>query len=73
MLIDSPIGGRILNSYTCVPVAHFQKNRIREMRFCEDFLGLLRPALEKLGWTDGWNIVLLEPRTGNGRERLLAD
>ena len=32
----------------------------------EAFLGLLRPELEKLGWTDGRNIVLLEPRTTEG-------
>jgi putative ABC transport system substrate-binding protein len=32
----------------------------------ETFLGLLRPELEKLGWTDGRNIVLLEPRTTSG-------
>ena len=30
------------------------------------FVGLLRPELEKLGWTDGRNIVLLEPRTAGG-------
>jgi putative ABC transport system substrate-binding protein len=30
------------------------------------FLGLLRPELEKLGWTDGRNVVLLEPRTTSG-------
>lgn len=32
----------------------------------ESFLGLLRPELEKLGWSDGRNIVLLEPRTTEG-------
>lgn len=32
----------------------------------ESFLGLLRPNLEKLGWSDGRNIVLLEPRTTEG-------
>ena len=32
----------------------------------EIFLGLLRPELENLGWTDGRNIVLLEPRTVAG-------
>jgi putative ABC transport system substrate-binding protein len=32
----------------------------------EDFLGLLRPELERLGWADGRNIVLLEPRTTEG-------
>ena len=32
----------------------------------EAFLSLLRPELEKLGWTDGRNIVLLEPRTTDG-------
>ena len=32
----------------------------------EAFLSLLRPELEKLGWTDGRNIVLLEPRTTGG-------
>jgi putative ABC transport system substrate-binding protein len=31
----------------------------------------LRPELEKLGWTDGRNIVLLEPRTADGRYELL--
>jgi putative ABC transport system substrate-binding protein len=34
------------------------------------FLSLLRPELEKLGWTDGRNIVLLEPRTTNDYARL---
>jgi putative ABC transport system substrate-binding protein len=36
------------------------------------FLTQLRPELDKLGWTDGRNIVLLEPRTtdGRGNERL---
>jgi putative tryptophan/tyrosine transport system substrate-binding protein len=33
----------------------------------EAFLGQLRTELEKLGWTDGRNIVLLEPRTTEGR------
>jgi putative ABC transport system substrate-binding protein len=37
----------------------------------EDFLSQLRPELEKLGWTDGRNIVLLEPRTTEGRNELL--
>jgi len=37
----------------------------------EVFLGLLRPELEKLGWTDGRNIVLLEPRTTEGRNERL--
>ncbi len=32
----------------------------------EDFFSLLRPELEALGWTDGRNIVLLEPRTTDG-------
>jgi putative ABC transport system substrate-binding protein len=32
----------------------------------EAFLGQLRPELEKLGWTDGRNIVLLEPQTTVG-------
>ena len=33
----------------------------------------LRPELDKLGWTDGWNIVILEPRAADGRnERLPA-
>lgn len=31
------------------------------------FLGLLRPELDKLGWTDGRNIELLEPRSAEGR------
>ena len=34
------------------------------------FLSLLRPELEKLGWTDGRNIVLLEPRTTSDYARL---
>jgi putative ABC transport system substrate-binding protein len=34
-------------------------------------LGLTRTELEKLGWTDGRNIVLLEPRTAEGRNELL--
>jgi hypothetical protein len=29
----------------------------------ESFLALLRPELEQLGWSDGRNIVFLEPRT----------
>jgi putative tryptophan/tyrosine transport system substrate-binding protein len=34
-------------------------------------LGLVRAEMEKLGWTDGRNIVLLEPRTSESRyERL---
>ena len=37
----------------------------------EALLGELRPELEKLGWTDGRNIVLLEPRTTEGRNELL--
>jgi len=37
----------------------------------EAFLLLLRPELEKLGWTDGRNIVLLEPRTTEGNNELL--
>ena len=32
----------------------------------ENFLSQLRPELEKLGWTEGRNIVLLEPRTSGG-------
>ncbi len=32
----------------------------------DDFLSQLRPELEKLGWIDGRNIVLLEPRTTDG-------
>ncbi len=39
----------------------------------EVFLGHLRSELEKLGWTDGRNIVLLEPQTTVGaNERLPA-
>jgi putative ABC transport system substrate-binding protein len=39
----------------------------------EDFLSVLRPELEKLGWTDGRNIMLLEPRTTEGaNDRLQA-
>jgi putative tryptophan/tyrosine transport system substrate-binding protein len=39
----------------------------------EAFIAELRPELEKLGWTDGRNIVLLELRTTEGRnERLPA-
>jgi putative ABC transport system substrate-binding protein len=39
----------------------------------EDFLSLLRPELEKLGWVDGRNILLLEPRTTEGaNDRLPA-
>ena len=37
----------------------------------EAFLSQLRPELEKLGWTDGRNIVLLEPRTTEGRNERL--
>jgi putative ABC transport system substrate-binding protein len=37
----------------------------------EAFLNLLRPELEKLGWTEGRNIALLEPRaTGGEHDRL---
>ena len=37
----------------------------------EAFLSFLRPELEKLGWTDGRNILLLEPRiTGGDTARL---
>lgn len=32
----------------------------------EAFLSQVRPELEKLGWVDGRNIVLLEPRTTDG-------
>jgi len=39
----------------------------------EDFLSLLRPELEKLGWADRRNIILLEPRTTDGaNDRLPA-
>ena len=38
----------------------------------EIFLGLLRPELEKLGWTDGRNIKLLEPRAVAGDFARLA-
>jgi len=39
----------------------------------EDFLSLLRPELEKLGWVDGRNIIFLQPRTTEGaNERLPA-
>lgn len=31
------------------------------------FIGLLKPELAKLGWADGRNIVVLEPRTTDGR------
>jgi len=34
-------------------------------------LGQIRAELEKLGWTDRRNIVLLEPRTAEGRNELL--
>ena len=37
----------------------------------EAFLSLLRPELDKLGWTDGRNIVFLEPRTTEGRNERL--
>ncbi len=33
----------------------------------EAFLSQIRPELEKLGWVDGRNIELLEPRTTEGR------
>lgn len=37
------------------------------------FIGLLRSELAKLGWIEGRNIVMLEPRTTDGRtERLSA-
>ena len=39
----------------------------------EGLVNLLRPELDKLGWTDGRNIVLLEPRIAEGRnDRLPA-
>ncbi|HET9337359.1 MAG TPA: ABC transporter substrate-binding protein [Casimicrobiaceae bacterium] len=39
----------------------------------ETFVVLLRPELDKLGWTEGRNLVLLEVRTTEGRnERLPA-
>ncbi len=39
----------------------------------EVLVNQLRPELDKLGWTDGRNIVILEPRTAEGRnERLPA-
>ena len=38
----------------------------------EDFLSLLRRELEKLGWADGRNIILLEPRTTEGASDRLA-
>ena len=37
----------------------------------EALLSELRPELEKLGWTDGRNIVLLEVRTSEGRNERL--
>ena len=37
----------------------------------EAVLGLIRAELEKLGWTDGRHIVLLEPRTAEGRNERL--
>ena len=37
----------------------------------ENFLGVLRPELERLGWTEGRNIVFLEPRTAEGRNERL--
>jgi len=39
----------------------------------DSFLGDLRPELEKLGWTEGRNLVILEPRAAEGaNERLPA-
>ena len=35
------------------------------------FLSELRPELDKLGWTDGRNIELLEPRTTDGKNERL--
>jgi putative ABC transport system substrate-binding protein len=37
----------------------------------EAALGLIRAELENLGWADGRNILLLEPRTAEGRFELL--
>jgi ABC-type uncharacterized transport system substrate-binding protein len=37
----------------------------------ESFLKLLRLELEKLGWIDGQNILLLEPQTAEGRNERL--
>ncbi len=37
----------------------------------EAFLKLLRPELEKLGWIDGQNVLLLEPQTAEGRNERL--
>ena len=38
----------------------------------EVFLDQLRPELEKLGWKDGRNIVLMEPRTTEGDNARLS-
>ncbi len=38
----------------------------------EAALGLIRADLKHLGWNDGRNIVLLEPRTAEGRNELLS-
>lgn len=35
-------------------------------------LGLIRAELAKLGWNDGHNIVMLAPRTAEGRNELLS-
>ena len=40
--------------------------RVRPRR-TESFLKLLRPELERLGWIDGQNILLLEPQTAEGK------
>jgi len=37
----------------------------------ESLYALLRPELEKLGWTDGRNIQLLAPKTSEGKNDLL--
>lgn len=37
----------------------------------DSLYALLRPELEKLGWTDGRNIQLLPPKTSEGRNELL--
>src|SRR5438552_9823220 len=70
-------GGALLPLFLILPAQGQEK--IRHIGFLsafsradiDAFLSQLRPELEKLGWTDGRNIVLLEPRTTEGmNERL---
>lgn len=63
-----------------VPVGSQAQATARRIAFLSAFsradieaaLGLIRADLKHLGWSDGRNIVLLEPRTAEGRNELLS-